>query len=269
MSKFITLITDFGLQDEYVGVMKGVLLSRAPDSTIIDISHSILPQNIMQAGYCLAASYKFFPPGTIHVVVVDPGVGSTRHIICAKMGDYFFIAPDNGVLSLFFNEKEFGETRIVSCEEYYMKPVSRTFHGRDIFAPVVAALAEGMPLKKVGPSVSRDSLVHFCYPGVQIALQEGIIRGQITWVDHFGNLVTNIREEDWQRLGIIDITDSVQIVVGNGIVTPSTTSYAEVEPGNYLAVFGSRGFLEIAQNCGNASATLEITAGSVVEIKKV
>lgn len=268
MSGIITLTTDFGLHDEYVGVMKGVILSRSPSSVIVDLSHSVLPQNIMQAGYCIHASYNFFPPGTVHVVVVDPGVGSKRRIILAKIREHLFLAPDNGVLSILINEGNCGEYRLVSCEEIFLFPLSTTFHGRDIFAPVAAALATGMDIQKVGPVISEDSLVEFCFPNVEIAEQESIIQGQVTWVDHFGNLVTNVREEDFIRAGLADATDSVQILVGNGIVAEMALSYADVESGLLVAVFGGRGYLEIAQNCGNAAELLGVVVGGTIRIEK-
>ena len=198
----ITLTTDFGNNDEYSGIMKGVILSLNPSAVIVDITHHIDPQDLVQAAYSIYFSYHYFPQGTIHVVVVDPTVGSDRKIIALKIAGHIFLAPDNGVLTLLINE---GNTHSITCVDntsYFLDPVSRTFHGRDIFAPVSGYLSMGVELKKLGTSVAQKDLICISMPEPYFS-DNGELVGCIVSIDHFGNLITNINVDDLEKLNHI------------------------------------------------------------------
>jgi len=255
----IALLTDFGTIDHYAGTMKGAALTICPDATLVDISHDVPPHDILAGALELQASFRFFPPGTVFLVVVDPGVGSTRRGIAAEAGDYRFVAPDNGVLSGVF--EEVAPKRVVSLtERRYARPtISRTFEGRDRFAPAAAWLAKGAEMAALGSPV-RD------YVRIEIphATQDGDrIVGQVLRVDRFGNLVTNIPRPLVDRLtagGPIDI-----LAQGHAIGALVET-YAGAAPGAPCALFGSSECLEIALNGGDAAAHLGLAAGAVVEV---
>ena len=266
MGQLITLITDFGLLDEYVGVMKGVMLSKAPAATIVDLCHAVPRQDIRQAAYRLRAAIPFFPKGTIHVIVVDPDVGMDRRIILLQFEDYFFLAPDNGLLSLFYGEEGFVAARSVECEELFLQPLSATFHGRDVFAPVAAALAAGMEPEKVGPVVDKASLVSISWAGVQVDKEKGRVRGSVTGIDHFGNLLTSIQLAAWQQFGAEAVDPEALVSVRGVDIYGIEGAYSQVESGSLLAIFGSRGFLELAVNQGSAADKLGACVGDLVEL---
>jgi S-adenosylmethionine hydrolase len=257
----ITLTTDFGLADGYVGTMKGVILSIDPTATIVDISHDIPPQDVREAAYALYAAYPYFPQGTIHVVVVDPGVGSQRRAIALRTPQAAFVAPDNGVLSYVVAGERVEEIVNLINPRYHLSPVSRTFHGRDIFAPAAAHLARGVPLAELGEPLAE--IITFSLPRPQVR-PDGTIVGQVIHVDRFGNLITSITATDLAdhpllREGVIEIKGrSIQ-----GIAN----SYAEVTPRRLLALIGSSDHLEIAVSGGSASQTLEAKAGDEVLLK--
>lgn len=266
MEKIITLTTDFGLTDEYVGVMKGVILARAPGAKIIDLTHGISYQDIRQAAYVIHSACGYFPAGTIHIIVVDPWVGSSRRIVLLSFKGQLFLAPDNGVLTLLLQQKELDAAYEVTCEELYLKPVSHTFHGRDIFSPVAAALINGMTPEDVGPSIDPNKLTVLTLPIVEVNQARGKIKGSVVRIDHFGNLMTNIHRDTCHELFSEDEKDSVLVVIKGQIIHGLQSSYSSVGTGSLLAIFSSRDYLEIALNLGNASEQLNANIGEEVTI---
>jgi S-adenosylmethionine hydrolase len=267
MNNIITLTTDFGLQDEYVGVMKGVILARSPGITIVDLCHCIDRQNIPQAAMLIKSAFYYYPPGTIHVVVVDPGVGSDRRLLLVSAAKHLFLAPDNGVLTPLIGHAEFEAAYHITCSKYYITPVSSTFHGRDILAPVAAELAKGLPMAEVGPLLQREELVtiHIARPASNKGEQK--ITGEVVAIDHFGNLLTNIDEKNIYGLaGTASLAD-VKVQVRNISINGIQNAYAQEDPGNLLAIIGSRGFLEIAVNKGSAAVNLDAEIGDTVVVK--
>ena len=252
----ITLTTDFGLQDGYVGVMKGVIKKINPSANIIDISNNIEPQNIFQAAYVLYNSYAYFPKGTIHVVVVDPGVGSDRKILCLKTSDYLFLAPDNGILSFLIAKEEYPSVREVTNKEFFLPDISNTFHGRDIFAPIAAHLSRGVSHKDLGKRIMGIKEIDLPKP---IRSPGGVLTGEIIYVDGFGNLITNINRKIVSR--IKTKSGKLVIIIGRHRLYKISDSYAEVENKEVVAIFGSSGFLEISVNCGSARDVLNLKKG--------
>ena len=259
----ISLLTDFGVDDEYVGVMKGVILSINPAAVLVDISHRVEPQGILQAAYLIKSTYRFFPEKTIHVIVVDPGVGSDRAILVYEKEKHIFIAPDNGVLTLLLDET--GDDNVIRIEnsDYFLKPVSQTFHGRDIFAPVAAYLSRGTVIAEFGPSLDQREIIRLPVPSAYIT-EAGTIVGSVISIDHFGNLITNI---DLDMLKKYDIAEKEAVItLGEVTLKGIMSSYISVETGHPLVIKGSRGYLEIAVNKGSAQAKLNVTIGDTVRI---
>jgi hypothetical protein len=257
----IALLTDFGTRDHYAGTMRGVALGICPDVVLVDITHDIPPHDVLAGALELAASYKYFPAGTIFLAVVDPGVGSARRGIAADAGGYRFVAPDNGVLSLAL--KETPPKRVVELtERRYARPtVSRTFEGRDRFAPAAAWLAKGIELPALGRTLTSWHALQVPEPVVSDAQ----IVGEVLRVDRFGNLVTNIDRRTFERFaegGHIEVTAGPQ-TVGKIVAT-----YAEAEPDSVCAVFGSTEHLEIAVNGGSAAERLQLGRGARVVIER-
>ncbi len=263
MKKVITLLTDFGTRDPYVASMKGVILGINPEAKIVDITHQIPPQDILEAAYTLFASYKYFPKGTIHIIVVDPGVGSRRRIIALKTEDYIFIAPDNGVLSLVLQKEKVKVKEIIEItnKKYFLKPVSDTFHGRDIFSPVAAHLSKGVPLRNFGKRIEKIKELKI----TTSEMKKGKLIGRIIHIDRFGNLVTNIDREIPSKLKIKN--EKVKIEIGKRKIVGIKRSYVSVKRGELLALFGSSGFLEISVNLGNASKVLGVKRGEKIEVE--
>ena len=258
----ITLTTDFGLNDHFVGVMKGVLLEIAPEAQLIDISHAVQPFDILDGALTISQAYSYFPAGTVHMVVVDPGVGSARRPIIVSSDRYFFVAPDNGVLSLVYAGEERISVRHITAEHYFLQPRSNTFHGRDIFAPVAAYLAKEVDSLKFGDEV--EDYVRFSAPKPK-AVDQNRVRGVVLKVDRFGNLITNITPLDAPLLfGGED--KAFKIVVGSCEITEIHRAYAEGAPGEVIGVLGSMGFLEIAANRGTAAQLTGAGKGSDVTI---
>jgi len=260
--KLITLLTDFGLQDEYVGVMKGVILGTAPEVTIVDICHTIPPHDIRQAAYMLDAACKYFPDGSIHVAVVDPGVGSERRIICLERGRHTFIAPDNGILTPFLEYGTSFNTWQVENTSYFLEARSTTFHGRDIFAPVAAHLANGLHPHMLGPSLKMDELCLLHLP--QPSCKGQTITGEIISIDHFGNCSTNL-QKSFLDTYLTDVV-SPTISVGNHSINGITATFGTTRPGIPLALINSRKMLEIAVNMGSAADQLHLAVGKPVII---
>jgi S-adenosyl-L-methionine hydrolase (adenosine-forming) len=248
MSPLITLTTDFGLQDEFVGAMKGVILSICPTAKLIDITHDIRPQDIQHAALILQSSYSYFPKKSIHIAVVDPGVGTDRRIIALKQSDYLFLAPDNGILSPFFSGDSIAHQ--VTNTDFFLDSVSATFHGRDIFAPVAAHLAKGVQLDELGPRIKVNKLIDRPFSAAFIT--DTSLKGAVIDIDRFGNLVTNITQQDIDTFASKNQTSLILSLNGKEIRGIDIT-FGNAQPGAPVALLGSRKLLEIAVNQGSAA----------------
>jgi len=258
--KIITLITDFGSLDSYVASMKGVILSISPTANIIDMTHDIEPQKVVQASIVMSTCTPYFPDGTIHVAVVDPGVGTDRALLAVKCNNQIYLAPDNGLLGFILERGCKSEVRSIENKDLFLGQVSRTFHGRDILAPVAAHLAEGIPFEEVGPEFKDFHPNIFPYPE-----REGrIVRGEIIYRDHFGNLMTNINREDMKDIN----PQKLELVCGYTRIDGLSESYSDVERGELLCLYGSAGYLEIALREGSAADKLRFPLGTLVEIQE-
>ena len=258
-ARVITLMTDFGTSDHYVGVMKGVILNINPQVQIVDITHTIPPQDIHAAAFLIDSAYRYFPPGTIHVIVVDPGVGSERRAIVCRTETAYFVCPDNGILTHILRNEERIRTVAVENSDYFLPQVSNTFHGRDIFAPIAAHLSPGIGIDKLGGPVAEP--VQLPIPKPQVT--DKAIIGQVIWIDSFGNLVTNISHEILESL---EGGSGVVIHAGSAKVNHLNRSYAESAVGEALAIIGSFNRLEISINQGNAAQTLGLKRGDTITI---
>jgi S-adenosylmethionine hydrolase len=261
----ITLLTDFGTRDAYVANMKGVILTINPRATIVDITHWIAPQDVRQAAYAIAGSYRYFPAETVHIVVVDPGVGSRRAIVALRLEGQTFLAPDNGVLSPFLEKEPIEKIVRIENTDYFLKPVSRTFHGRDIFAPVGAQLSLGLPLDRLGAPIESSAL--FRLDLVQPRFEkDGRLSGTVIDIDRFGNLITNI---DWPFVKHHYPAaghDSLRFAIGRHTLNCLSSSYDSVKPGIALVLVGSRGFFEISVNRGNAALFFSARTGTPISV---
>ena len=258
----ITLTTDFGLSDHFVGTIKGVILNIAPDAEIVDICHSVQAFDVLDGALTIAQSYSYFPSGTVHLVVVDPGVGTARRPILVTSERHHFVAPDNGVLSLVYAREERLHIRHVTAEHYSLQPVSNTFHARDIFAPVAAWLAKGVDPEKFGEEIS--DFVRFNAPKPKSA-NGNTLRGVVLKVDRFGNLVTNITPQDAPMLFASDPAP-FKILVGKHEITEIHSSYSDGTLGEVFGILGSMGYLEIASNRGSAAKIVGTGKGSEVTV---
>lgn len=258
----ITLLTDFGVQDEYAGVLKGVILGINPAATIVDITHGIAPQDVTGAAFTLQAAFHYFPRQTVHVAVVDPGVGTQRRIVAVCCVGHIFVAPDNGLLGPVLSAAEPDAVHVVENEKLFRHPVSRTFHGRDVFAPVAAHLSMGMPLMSVGPPVDTEQLTVLNISGPRMD-RSGVLIGEVISVDRFGNLVTNISAGDLRPLG----TAKIGIYIGKHFVHGLADTYDQGRKNEPLAIIGSRDCLEIAVNGGSAAKLLNVRKGQKVRVK--
>jgi len=264
----ITLLTDFGLQDEYVGVLKGVIYSINPKAVIVDLNHNIEARNITQASHLLKAAMPFFPENSIHLAIVDPGVGSDRAILVSRQDGKYTIAPDNGLLGPLW-EKYIPEKVVkLNNQRYFRHPVSRTFHGRDIFAPAAAHLSLGVKMDEFGPVVKPDQAVDLRHAKPTWHSAHSI-SGEVVWIDHFGNLITNIELEDLVRLGADRAPEGIQVVSGSVCISGISESYSQASSGQVLAIIGSRNCLEIAVNQASAASILGLVSGSVVSVRKL
>jgi S-adenosylmethionine hydrolase len=261
----ITLLTDFGTHDAYVGIMKGVILQVHPTATIIDITHRIDPQDLVQAAYTVAYAYKYFSENSVHIIVVDPGVGGDRRIIAMRKKGQFFLAPDNGVLTLVLDEDGEEQIYLVTNTRYFLKPVSQTFQGRDIFAPVGAQLAKGFPINELGNPIDGAELVRLTNIKPHIT-ENGRVTGAVVTIDRFGNLISNI---DWKFIKHhfpAATENSLRFYIGDRFITGLSASYNSVEPGNPLAITGSRGYFEISVNSGSARHYFGTRQGDPVKV---
>jgi S-adenosyl-L-methionine hydrolase (adenosine-forming) len=260
--RLITLTTDFGLNDHFIGTIKGVLLSIVPEATIVDICHSVQAFDVLDGALTISQAYSYFPAGTIHVVVVDPGVGTGRRPIILTAEGYKFVGPDNGVLSMIYDREDRISVRHVTSEHYSLQPVSNTFHARDIFAPIAGYLAKGVEADRFGEEIS--DYVRFSAPRPKPA-EGNTLRGVVLKVDRFGNLITNITPQDAPPLFQPE-PPPFRIVVGKREITQMHTAYAHGAPGEVFGILGSMGFLEIAANRGAAAQILGATKGSDVNL---
>jgi len=275
MSAIITLTTDFGLTDAYVAAMKGVILGINPEAKLIDICHSIKPQNIPQAAFVLSTAYQFFPQKTIHLVVVDPGVGTERRGIILRTPSADFVAPDNGVLSYAIQESsakpaadnvnlqerelEPGlEAVAITKPQFWRTPVSSTFHGRDLFAPVAALLSLGFPPIDFGEAITSLTMLPLPKPHRR---PDGSLVGHILHIDNFGNLITNIKGSD-----LPPTKQPITVEVGNHVISGLSRTYAEGQ--GLLTLIGSSGYLEVSLKGGSASAFLDAEVGSEVRLRR-
>jgi S-adenosyl-L-methionine hydrolase (adenosine-forming) len=261
MTRIVTLLTDFGLQDHFVAAMKGVMLGIHPDLQFIDISHLIPPRDIHSGAFTLGQAWAYYPPGTIHLAVVDPGVGTARKALAVSAGGHFFVAPDNGLLGYVLEKEEGFTAHEITADHYFHKPVSSTFHGRDIFAPAAAWISRDIPLQKFGPAVKQP--VRLKMPGVT-KIKDALVQGAVLAVDHFGNLVTNLRPEDVPAYS--GGGGACKMVAGQREITSFRRTFGEGAAGELFVVPGSCGYLEIVMRDRSAAAELRLSPGAPVGI---
>jgi len=256
----ITLTTDFGLKDGFVGMMKGVMLIICPEARLVDISHEISPQNILEGALVLQRAWSFFPPGTVHLAVVDPGVGTARRPIAARLGEHYFVGPDNGLFTPILESVEQQGGRIAffhtNNPRYWLPQVSHTFHGRDVFSPVAAHIAKGVPLSELGPAITDPLRIPFPKPE---KTQNGW-RAHVLGIDHFGNLATDLPDSA--------LTDAhnVSFRMAKSDIRGLVQSFGQGKAGELIALVNSAGFLEIALVNGSAAQTLSASVGDLVEV---
>jgi S-adenosylmethionine hydrolase len=255
--QIITLTTDFGAKDWFVGTMKGVILGINPRAGIVDVTHEISPGDIRAGAFALAASYSYFPKDTVHVAVVDPGVGGGRKAIAVQTASYFFVGPDNGVLSFALAREKIKSIHRLENERFFLQPISQTFHGRDLFAPVAAHLSRGLPLQRLGPV--HEDFVRLRWPKPRI-LPSGL-EGEVVYVDRFGNVITNINN------GTLPSREGGHVFAGRKRLCPVKAFYQSVPRGQAVAVSGSSGFLEIAINGGSAAEKFDLRVGCAVSVR--
>lgn len=271
----IALLTDFGLTDSYVGVMKGVMLSICPTAQLIDLTHAIEPQNVRQGAYVLLNTLGYMPPQTIYVAVVDPGVGSSRHPIAVKTNRAIFVGPDNGLLSYALKHCEIQEMVVLQNKHYLLSTISSTFHGRDIFSPAAAYIANGVPLDQLGPSLSKLEWL----PPPRFEVTPQAVYGEVLDIDHFGNIATSIGRLTWgnndmlvlvpffdpQSEPILSIEpERCAVQINNHVIDILGLTFAAVSRGSLIALINSAGQLEVAINHGNAARELGVQVGDPV-----
>jgi S-adenosyl-L-methionine hydrolase (adenosine-forming) len=258
-SRLVTLTTDFGGSDHFVGVMRGVILGVNPEARIVDLCNAVSSFDVLDGAMTIAQAYRYFPVDTIHLVVVDPGVGTARRPLLVRTDKHFFIAPDNGVLSLVMEQEERVLVRHITASHYFRDPVSNTFHGRDIFAPCAGWLSKGMEAEKFGPEIT--DYVRFALPKPKM-IAERAIKGAVLKADKFGNLITNLSAENAPELFAPGAR--VKIRVGQAEVAGIRATYAEGQSGELFGLLNSMGFLEIACNRGSAAHIAKAGRGAEV-----
>lgn len=249
----ITLLTDFGMRDYFVGAMKGVIYSINPEAKIADVTHEIPAQDVRGAAFTLAQFYKTFPPGTVHTCVVDPGVGSSRRSLLVKTENYCFVAPDNGLLSYVFTEEKNFRVFELTNEEFFRPHVSRTFHGRDVFAPVAANLSKGIAPEKFGREIGGFVRFEISNPR---KISERETKAEIIHIDHFGNLITNLKA--------VDLPESFELRVNEKLILKHHKYYAEARKSDIFSIFGSADYLEIVAFQDSAKDLLNVKIGDEV-----
>ncbi len=257
----VAILSDFGTRDHYAATMKAVVLGVCPDATLVDIGHDIPPHDVLAGAMELAACYRYFPPGTVFLVVVDPGVGSSRRGLAAETTEYRFVAPDNGVLTGVFRETPPKRVVELTDRKYARATVSRTFEGRDRFAPAAGWLAKGVGLTSFGRTIADFQLLAIPEP----TITESEVSGEVLRVDRFGNLITNIDRRTFDHLAH---DRAIAVSVSGREVSRIVATYAEASPGELCALFGSTNHLEIAVNAGDAAETLRTGRGAIVTIRQ-
>ena len=256
----ITLTTDFGVKDPYVAEMKATILNISPNSTIVDITHQIQKFNVRMGAYVLASASPYFPKGTIHVAVVDPGVGTRRQPILIQTKHSYFVGPDNGVLALAARNEQVKHLHKLTNRKLMLTKVSNTFHGRDMFAPAAAHLANRTPPAKFGPEINKIVIPRFA----KVARRETMLIGEVIHVDDFGNIITNFGEKE---LELMEINNTINVKLENAkLELKLCRTYSEVQPHKPLALIGSHNLLEISINQGNAAETFKVESGSKVTL---
>jgi S-adenosylmethionine hydrolase len=255
----VTLTTDFSTSDAYVGMMKGKILTIAPDVTIVDLAHDISPHDVFQAAFVIAGAFHYFPPNTVHMAVVDPGVGSSRRRLAMRCGDYFLVGPDNGLFSYAIRKEGPCQTVEIKAPPEDSR-TGVTFEGRDVFAPAAARLAAGMPLSEIGDPT--DPPIELSLPKPKVS--DGVLEGRVIYIDHFGNCISNIEEADLAAYG-----DSVNVIVAGQEIGGLHKTYSDVPVGEPVAVLGSLGHLEMAVNQGNLADEINLDVGSPVRVTAV
>ena len=261
----ITLTTDFGAKDEYVGLMKGVILSINPSVTIVDITHQIDSQDIVQAAFSIHTAFRYFPAQTVHLIVVDPGVGTARNLLALETGEQFFVAPDNGALTLLFAKEDITSLVCIANQDFFLNKVSATFHGRDIIAPVGAHITKGVELNKLGAEIGLGDVFHLDDINACI-VENGDLSGKIVAIDHFGNLISNINSKKLAEFSQTNPKKGIRFQIGSHVITGLSETYASVPPKAPVALIGSRGYLEIAVNQGNAGLFFNAQKGDTVRV---
>ncbi len=257
----ITLTTDYGTSDHLVGTLKGVILKINPDAIIVDLNHHVMPYDVLDGALSIGATYRYFPPRTIHVVVVDPGVGTERRPLLVSAEQHYFVAPDNGVLSTVYEKETNLVVRHITAEHYFLNPVSNTFHGRDIFAPAAARLSKAFQTEAFGEEIS--DFVRFSLPKPKPA--HNALKGVVLRVDHFGNLMTNFTVADLPPELVA--RGNMKLLLAGKEIRQLAQAYAQGNPGEPFAILGSSGFLEISVNKGNAARTLGAQRGAEVTLE--
>ncbi|MCM8791705.1 MAG: SAM-dependent chlorinase/fluorinase [Candidatus Omnitrophica bacterium] len=258
--KIISFLSDFGLKDNFVGLVKAIILKINPSVQIVDISHQISPHDIIEAAFILKSSFGFFPKGTIHLAVVDPTVGSRRKALIVKTNNFYFVAPDNGLLSLVLKEERVIKIVEITNSDYFLKPVSSTFHSRDIFAPIVGYLSRGEKLENFGREISNYNILNFPSP----IFKKNILEGEIVYIDWFGNLVTNIDEKTFKSF---IRKKSFKVQAGNFMIDKLSFSYTEGDSSCPICLIDSFGYLEISMREKNASKILRLDRGDKIKIQ--
>lgn len=258
----VTLTTDFGTSDHYVACMKGTILQIAPSAQLVDVTHQVQRHDVVHAAFVLRQVFEHFPRGTVHVVVVDPGVGTTRRLLAMQYGPSIVLAPDNGIVSLVHRDFPLADIRKVENRDLLRREISSTFHGRDILAPVAGFLASGGSMAKVGPSVGELEILNLPRP---ILLPDGGIEGQVIYADAFGNLISNIARADLANC--LARRPQAEVYVGPLRIGPIRRTYAEAAVGEIIALTGSAGTLEVAINQGSAAARLRSSPGSSIVVR--
>lgn len=261
--KIIGLITDFGSRGQlYVASMKGVILTINPNVKVIDISHNITPFSIVEASYVIKTTYHYYPEGTVFVIVVDPGVGSSREILAVKtVNNYYFVGPNNGIFLGAFELSEFKECIEITNEDYFIKPVSKTFHGRDVMAPIAAHITKGVPLSNFGVNFDLNKQIYYPIEFIKISNKE--LRCTIQYIDDFGNITTNIQANSFPlKIGAILTINSKQTEIKGSFVE----FFNEGNKDSIILLFGSSGFLEISKNQGNAAYDLGVSVGDTITV---
>lgn len=259
-NRIVTFTTDFGVSDHFVGAMKAVILKLNPATTIVDISNSVYSFDILDGALTIAQAYNYFPSDSIHLVVVDPGVGTNRRPIIVTAEKQIFIAPDNGVLSLVYEREERISVRHITAEHYFLQPISQTFHGRDIFAACAGWMSKGVEAAKFGEEVT--DYVRFAAPKPKLANPQ-LLKGVVLKVDKFGNLITNFTATDLPQM-FTEAPPPFKIVIGNKEVNTVRHAYAQGMHNEVFAIVGSMGFLELATNRGSAATLLSANRGTEI-----